>query len=247
MSGSPQRTHYQVLGVAPDARLEEIRRAHRQLARVLHPDRLGAATEAERRLAERRMREVNAAWTVLSNPEQRRRYDLGLAAPSAPSGAAGARSGSAAGSTGASGPNGSSRPGGAAPPPWVDPAPRSGHGGDDLALDDEVELARWHFWLLRRGPVIAALVIAAGIFIFTAYAGTTDDHGTQNPTVPPPEHCARVLEGRTAVPVSCSLPNNGRIVTSVDRALDCPAGTRYVLIEQQFVCVDGDAGQTTGG
>ena len=58
---------------------DEIRRAHRQLARVLHPDRLAGSSPAERALAERRMREVNAAWTTLSDPARRADYDRELA------------------------------------------------------------------------------------------------------------------------------------------------------------------------
>ena len=42
---------------------------------MLHPDRLVDASDAERRLAERRMREVNVAWTTLSDPARRTDYD----------------------------------------------------------------------------------------------------------------------------------------------------------------------------
>lgn len=71
-------THYQVLGVPRGATAAEIRRAYLRLARAHHPDHHVAAGRAEQAAAERRMREVNAAWQVLSDPERRRRYDDGL-------------------------------------------------------------------------------------------------------------------------------------------------------------------------
>jgi hypothetical protein len=60
--------HYEVLGIAPDAAPSEVRQAYLALARVHHPDRSGGDPA--------RMRAVNEAWTVLGDPERRRRYDL---------------------------------------------------------------------------------------------------------------------------------------------------------------------------
>ena len=69
-------THYQALGVAPDASPEDIRRAYLRLAREHHPDRHAAAgTPAGRDGAEARMREVNAAWAVLGDEARRADYD----------------------------------------------------------------------------------------------------------------------------------------------------------------------------
>lgn len=64
-------TPYDVLGVAPDASAEEIRRAYVALARRHHPDYFAGATPAERQAAERRMQAINEAWAVLGD-EQRR-------------------------------------------------------------------------------------------------------------------------------------------------------------------------------
>lgn len=74
--GSP--THYDELGVRPDASTAEIRAAYVQLARRHHPDHLGDAPSEERAAAEARMARVNAAWTVLSDPRRRSAYDAGL-------------------------------------------------------------------------------------------------------------------------------------------------------------------------
>lgn len=71
--GEPR--HYDELGVAPTASAAEIRAAYVALARQHHPDRMGTAAESVRAEAAARMARVNAAWTVLSDPVKRARYD----------------------------------------------------------------------------------------------------------------------------------------------------------------------------
>lgn len=61
--------YYEVLGVPRTASAEDIRRAHRRLARQWHPD-VNKSPEAGRRFAQ-----VQEAYEVLSDPEKRRRYD----------------------------------------------------------------------------------------------------------------------------------------------------------------------------
>ena len=63
--------HYDVLGVDRSATPEEIKKAYRKLARELHPDVNPSAEAAER------FKEVTHAYDVLSDPQQRQRYDLG--------------------------------------------------------------------------------------------------------------------------------------------------------------------------
>jgi molecular chaperone DnaJ len=60
---------YAVLGVAREATNDDIRRAYRRLARELHPD-INADPEAERRF-----KEITAAYETLSDPGRRRQYD----------------------------------------------------------------------------------------------------------------------------------------------------------------------------
>jgi hypothetical protein len=67
-STNGSQTHYDVLGVARTARVEDIRRAYRTLAREHHPDRHGGRTTAE-------MVRINEAWRVLSDTQRRQRYD----------------------------------------------------------------------------------------------------------------------------------------------------------------------------
>lgn len=77
-------TLYDRLGATPDASTEALRRAFVARARQHHPDL--ERDPDRRRAAERRMQEVNEAWSVLGDPVRRAAYDrsLGLEAGSAP-------------------------------------------------------------------------------------------------------------------------------------------------------------------
>jgi curved DNA-binding protein CbpA len=182
------RTWYQVMGLPPTASGPEIRAAYLRLARNLHPDRHLTATATERALAERRMREVNAAWAVLGDTSARASYDVELRLAErarASAGNAGPTSSGPRRSAGGSpraGTGGSPRPGsGAGPGPTLRPTPGRPvhHRFDGVPLDDgepdEVELSRGQMFLLRRAPVLLAIAIAIGIFIGSAYAGARDD------------------------------------------------------------------------
>lgn len=54
---------YQALGVAPTATKSEITAAYRTMAQIFHPDRYAEAPDAVRAEAERRMKELNAAYS----------------------------------------------------------------------------------------------------------------------------------------------------------------------------------------
>lgn len=64
-----KRDFYEVLGVERTATSDDLRRAYRKLARQYHPD---ISKEAD---AETRFKEINEAYEVLNNEEQRAAYD----------------------------------------------------------------------------------------------------------------------------------------------------------------------------
>lgn len=63
--------HYETLGVSRDATSDEIKKAYRRLARELHPD-VNPSEEASERF-----KSVTHAYDVLSDPNERQRYDMG--------------------------------------------------------------------------------------------------------------------------------------------------------------------------
>ncbi|SDN98165.1 molecular chaperone DnaJ [Geodermatophilus sp. DSM 45219] len=65
-----EKDYYAALGVAQDADAAAVKKAYRQLARDLHPDKNPGNTEAEARF-----KEVSEAYDVLSDPKRRAEYD----------------------------------------------------------------------------------------------------------------------------------------------------------------------------
>lgn len=65
-------THYETLEVSPKASQAEIKRAYRRLAKQFHPDSNQATANHDR------IAEINAAYEILGDPQQRQSYDRQL-------------------------------------------------------------------------------------------------------------------------------------------------------------------------
>ncbi len=64
------KDYYEILGVARGASNDEIRKSYLKLAHKYHPDKTGGDKAAEDKL-----KEINAAYDTLKNPEKRSQYD----------------------------------------------------------------------------------------------------------------------------------------------------------------------------
>ena len=65
-----KRDYYEVLGVAKGASEDEIKKAYRALAKKYHPD-----ANKDDKSAEAKFKEINEAYSVLSDKEKRAQYD----------------------------------------------------------------------------------------------------------------------------------------------------------------------------
>lgn len=113
----PVRTYYEILGVAEAATREDIKKNYRKLVRQFHPD-----VHPDKAFAEKQFKQINEAYRVLYDPDQRSLYDLKLknqrrrppaGADSGPSASTRARASGPGPSSG----RGQSRPTAAPPPP----------------------------------------------------------------------------------------------------------------------------------
>eukprot|EP01098_Paradermamoeba_levis_P006314 TRINITY_DN2623_c0_g1_i1.p1 TRINITY_DN2623_c0_g1~~TRINITY_DN2623_c0_g1_i1.p1 ORF type:complete len:497 (-),score=162.01 TRINITY_DN2623_c0_g1_i1:184-1674(-) len=69
---SQRKDYYKVLGVPKTAGEEEIKKAYKHMARLLHPDKNGGSPEAEKKF-----KDLQEAYGVLSDQTKKYRYDNG--------------------------------------------------------------------------------------------------------------------------------------------------------------------------
>ncbi len=65
------KDYYKILGVEKNADADGIKKAYRELAKKYHPDKFPGDT-----VAERRFKDINEAYDVLSDPQKRSQYDM---------------------------------------------------------------------------------------------------------------------------------------------------------------------------
>ncbi len=70
-----KRDYYEVLGLSKGASVDEIKSAYRKLALQWHPDKWVNGTDAEKKTAEEKFKEASEAYSVLSDPDKKAKYD----------------------------------------------------------------------------------------------------------------------------------------------------------------------------
>lgn len=70
-----KRDYYEILGLQRGASTDDIKSAYRKLALKWHPDRWLDGSESEKKTAEEKFKEASEAYSVLSDPDKKAKYD----------------------------------------------------------------------------------------------------------------------------------------------------------------------------
>lgn len=67
---------YTILGLDRNASEKDIKKSYRNMSLKYHPDRQQGKSEQEQKDAEEKFKEINEAYTILSDPEKKQQYDM---------------------------------------------------------------------------------------------------------------------------------------------------------------------------
>ena len=70
-----KRDYYEALGIDRNASADDIKAAYRKAAMKWHPDRWVGGTDAEKKTAEEKFKEASEAYSILSDPDKKAKYD----------------------------------------------------------------------------------------------------------------------------------------------------------------------------
>ena len=70
------KDYYKILGVSEDVSPDELKKTYRKMALKYHPDHQQGKSDAEKKEAEDKFKEVNEAYETLSDPKKREEYDM---------------------------------------------------------------------------------------------------------------------------------------------------------------------------
>ena len=70
-----KRDYYEVLGLQKGASADDIKSAYRKAAIKWHPDKWVNGSDQEKKTAEEKFKEASEAYSVLSDPDKRAKYD----------------------------------------------------------------------------------------------------------------------------------------------------------------------------
>jgi len=73
---SKRKDYYKILEISPESGENDIRKAYRKLALKYHPDK-HQESEESRLAAENTFKDISEAYSVLSDPKKKQRYDSG--------------------------------------------------------------------------------------------------------------------------------------------------------------------------
>lgn len=72
-----EKNYYDILGVKKDASQDDIKKAYRSLSKKWHPDKFNNKSDSEKKEAEEKFKDINEAYTILSDEQKRSEYDNG--------------------------------------------------------------------------------------------------------------------------------------------------------------------------